>query len=95
MFSQQEANVLLVLSVQYPKYCGWLRYFAAARPKCLICGEPEPKKPKREDNFSSCPNPECHFVYCFECWKDIRQTCLACTAPDESEGDEEDCYSKA
>lgn len=79
-----------MLKVRFATYCSWLRCFAAARRKCLICGEREPKKPRRTENFVSCPNPECHFVYCFECWKGVKQICFACTSPDQGDDDDHD-----
>lgn len=90
MFSQLDANICLVLRIRYAAYFSWLRWFGAARRKCLICEEPEPRKPRKEENFVSCPNPKCHFVYCFECWNDLKHICFACNTPPQSDDDDDD-----
>ncbi|XP_069686085.1 protein sneaky [Periplaneta americana] len=87
-----KANILLVLRVRYPTYCRWVRFLAAARRKCLICEEPEPWKSRKTDDFVSCPNTKCHFVYCSECWKDIERTCYACSSPAHSETEDDEDY---
>jgi hypothetical protein len=92
MFSQLEASIFPALVVRFATCCSWLRCFAAARHKCLICGEREPKKPKETENFVYCSNPKCNFVYCFECWKGVKQICFACASPDQSEDDHDDGY---
>jgi hypothetical protein len=85
-----DANILLVMSLRYPNCCSWLKFFPAARRKCLICGEPEPRKPTGKDDYVSCPNPKCYFVYCFQCWKDVKKICYACAPPDDDDNDDDD-----
>jgi hypothetical protein len=87
-----DANILLVMALRYPNCCSWLKFIPAARRKCLICGEPEPRKPRGEEDYVSCPNPQCYFIYCFQCWKDVEKICYACTPPaaaDDDDGDDD------
>ncbi|KAI4492143.1 hypothetical protein M0802_010040 [Mischocyttarus mexicanus] len=72
---EQEISLSMALRKQWPKLFGWLRLFASARDKCLICGEVEPRKGLK---FRHCTTPGCPFIYCEECWKDIGQICYAC-----------------
>ncbi|PSN40459.1 hypothetical protein C0J52_24392 [Blattella germanica] len=84
---EMQANILVVMQVKYAHMCSWVRCFPAARRKCLICEEREPKKWK--GTFVECPNPICHFIYCAQCWTDIKEICYACN-PDESGSDEDE-----
>lgn len=94
---QDDLNFCAVLRLRYPKSCSLLRFFKTARRKCLICGEPEPrKKSKIPGDFEDCKTPTCHFVHCVECWNDVGRICLACSFDDGTEdssglsGSEED-----
>ncbi|KAJ9586230.1 hypothetical protein L9F63_020139, partial [Diploptera punctata] len=81
---EMDANILVVMQVKYPRMCSWLKVFASARRKCLICKELEPKK---GGQFLECPNPDCYFVYCAECWRDVKHICYACSSADSDETD--------
>lgn len=50
------------------------RFFKTHTKKCFLCGRPG----ELEDfeYFVECPN--CHTVYCKECFADMGQKCLAC-----------------
>jgi len=55
-----------------------------------VCEEPEPRK---SNDFTECPNEGCHFLYCQECWKDMGEKCLVCSAesdPDDVTEDDDD-----
>ncbi|CAG9862437.1 unnamed protein product [Phyllotreta striolata] len=71
-----------ILRMNHPKACDWLRVFAFARRKCLICEEPEPRKESASD-FVECPGEFCHFIYCDECWTDMGSVCLVCQTETE------------
>lgn len=83
---QEGLNVCSVLRIRYPNACGWLRLFAMARRKCVICGEPEPRKRSGiPGDFEKCKTPTCYFVHCMECWNDVGQQCMACAESDEED----------
>lgn len=82
---QDDLNVCAVLNIRYPKGCGWLRLFPMVRRKCLICGDPEPRKRSGiPGDFEKCKTPDCYFVHCLECWNDMGRECMAC-APSSSD----------
>ena len=87
---QLDANIFVVMQVRYPRICSWIKFLVAARRKCLICEEPEPKRQKQKSDFVTCPNPDCHFVYCSECWRDVKHVCYACSSVDEDTDDDGD-----
>ncbi|XP_012271973.1 E3 ubiquitin-protein ligase DCST1 [Orussus abietinus] len=66
----------------------WIDLLAPPRPKCLVCGESEPRAGPAGPKFRVCPTPGCPFVSCPECWTDVGQVCLACADPldTDSEG---------
>ncbi|CAH0724267.1 unnamed protein product, partial [Brenthis ino] len=74
---------LLSLRMRYPQM-DWLGTLSAARMKCLICEETEPRHIKHKQRFTSveiwhsCISTRCPFVYCNECWQEIGNQCLAC-----------------
>lgn len=77
-------NVFAVLRVRFPRACSCLGLFAVGRRKCLICGEPEPRKKSGiPGDFEKCKTPECYFVHCLECWNDMGRECLACAESDD------------
>lgn len=76
---QEDLNICAVLRIRFPKACRCLKFFAMARRKCIICGEPEPRRKRRATgSFEKCREPTCHFVYCAECWYDVGRQCFAC-----------------
>ncbi|XP_063976934.1 protein sneaky isoform X2 [Diachasmimorpha longicaudata] len=81
---EKDMDPWIALRLRSPTWFGWLRFFAFARLKCLICGEPEGRK----ETFRRCETPGCEFIHCWECWRDVGEICLACM-PGESddEGD--------
>ncbi|KAK5645220.1 hypothetical protein RI129_006520 [Pyrocoelia pectoralis] len=88
---QEELNVFAVLRIRFPKACRCLRIFAAARRKCIICGEPEPrKKSNLPGDFEKCKTPTCYFVHCAECWYDMGKHCFACVESGSEESDFQD-----
>jgi hypothetical protein len=54
------------LGRQFPGLCGCLAKTKAGRDKCLICEE------KLKTDIEECYNEECKFVYCEECWQDVK-----------------------
>lgn len=74
----------IALTIDLPQYCRWLKIFACARKRCLICSEPEPRK---NSNFHICTTPGCFYIHCQECWKDIGYICFACTDFTNNESD--------
>ncbi|GLV37969.1 sneaky [Carabus blaptoides fortunei] len=91
---EENLNLFVVLRVRCPRACEWLRIFAMSRRKCIICTEPEPCFKKNiSGNFSKCPNPTCHVVYCLECWHDLGETCYACAVASPNASDFEDSDS--
>jgi hypothetical protein len=85
-----DANILLVMALRYPKHCSWLKFFPAARLKCLICGEREPWKPRGEEGYVFCETPKSYHTYCSQCWKDVDKICHACIPPDDDDDDDHD-----
>lgn len=81
-------NVFAVLRVRFPRACACLGLFPMARRKCLICGEPEPRKKSGiPGDFEKCKTPECYFVHCLECWNDMGRECLACADSSDDDSD--------
>ncbi|OWR52228.1 hypothetical protein KGM_210470 [Danaus plexippus plexippus] len=68
---------LLSLRIRYPNLLGWLVVFPAARMKCLICEETQPRSCEVKSQWQKCNNPLCPFVLCGECTADAGG-CLAC-----------------
>ncbi|CAG9564188.1 unnamed protein product [Danaus chrysippus] len=68
---------LLSLRIRYPNLLGWLVVFPAARMKCLICEETQPRRSEVKSQWQKCNNPLCPFVLCGECTADAGG-CLAC-----------------
>lgn len=84
---QENLNVFSALRIWFPKSCDCLRFFAMSRRKCIICGEPELRKPSKvEGDFEKCKTPNCFVVHCAECWFDMGKKCFACT--EDSSGNE-------
>ncbi|XP_072050299.1 E3 ubiquitin-protein ligase DCST1-like [Amphiura filiformis] len=51
----------------WTKCCGLCR-----KRTCLICEDPETK------TFHHCQTEGCQFIYCKECWGDVKESCYAC-----------------
>nr|CAD7393592.1 unnamed protein product [Timema cristinae] len=82
-----ESNIFMALRLKYPRMFSWLRVFALSRRKCVICGDPEPRKEGQQPE--TCPNTECYFFHCTECWRDVGGLCLACSDLTDEEVDED------
>ncbi|CAG2061951.1 unnamed protein product [Timema podura] len=82
-----ESNIFMALRLKYPRVFSWLRVFALSRRKCVICGDPEPRKEGQQPE--TCPNTECYFFHCTECWRDVGGLCLACSDLTDEEADED------
>ncbi|XP_063540764.1 protein sneaky-like [Cydia strobilella] len=78
------------LLLRFPNILGWLRLLPAARMACLICGEIEPRNAK--SGWKACDIPKCPFLYCGECWLEVRGRCLACD-PNLAELSDQDSLS--
>ncbi|XP_063366988.1 protein sneaky [Cydia amplana] len=78
------------LLLRFPNILGWLRLLPAARMACLICGEIEPRNAK--SGWKACDMPKCPFLYCGECWLEVRGRCLACD-PNLAELSDQDSLS--
>ncbi|XP_063386130.1 protein sneaky-like [Cydia fagiglandana] len=78
------------LLLRFPNILGWLRLLPAARMACLICGEIEPRN--AESGWKACDMPNCPFLYCGECWLEVRGRCLACD-PNLAELSDQDSLS--
>ena len=63
---QKNSGLLYSLQKTFPRICQCLSMLSASKRKCLICQEKEQK------NFIACDTPGCDFVYCPECWLDIK-----------------------
>ncbi|XP_060569051.1 E3 ubiquitin-protein ligase DCST1-like [Ruditapes philippinarum] len=68
----ERSGLMYSLGRQFPGLCGCLAKTKAGRDKCLICEE------KLKTDIEECYNEECKFVYCEECWQDVKETCYAC-----------------
>ncbi|XP_053401543.1 E3 ubiquitin-protein ligase DCST1-like isoform X2 [Mercenaria mercenaria] len=71
-YRKARSGLMYSLGRQCPGLCGCLTRTSAGRDKCLICEE------KLKKDFKKCDNEDCKFVYCRECWRDIKKTCYAC-----------------
>ena len=63
---QKASGLLYSLMKQFPRVCKCLSLFSATKRRCLICEEKEQK------DFISCDTEGCDFVYCPECWFDVK-----------------------
>lgn len=84
---EYEVDFWMALRLKWPKRFGWLKFFACARDRCLICGDPEPRK---GPVYRQCTTPGCPFVHCAECWRDVGRICYACTDFSDTETEEYD-----
>ncbi|XP_068987148.1 protein sneaky [Bombus flavifrons] len=84
---ENEVNFWLAVRLKWPDRFGWLKYFACARERCLICGDPEPRKGPK---YRACTTPGCPFLHCAECWRDVGKICYACTEFSDTETEEYD-----
>ncbi|XP_043254934.1 protein sneaky-like [Colletes gigas] len=84
---EHQVDFWMSLRLKWPRRFGWLKFFACAREKCLICGEVEPRK---GPNHRRCNTPGCPFVHCSECWRDVGKICYACADLPETDSEEYD-----
>ncbi|XP_066589961.1 protein sneaky [Prorops nasuta] len=77
-----ELDPWVALRERFPGVCGWLKFFACARRRCVVCEEVEPRVAPQ---FRECPT--CPFVHCNECWRDIGKICYVCTETQEPESE--------
>ncbi|KZC06683.1 PREDICTED: DC-STAMP domain-containing protein 1-like [Dufourea novaeangliae] len=84
---EYEVDFWMTMRQKWPTQLGWLRFFACARERCLICGEVEPRKGPK---YRQCTTPGCPFVHCAECWKDVGKICYACAEWSETDSEEYD-----
>ncbi|XP_046493019.1 protein sneaky [Neodiprion pinetum] len=88
---ERDLDPWVALRLRSPRFCGWLGYFACARPKCLICGEAEPRKGPA---FRRCTTPGCPFLHCAECWRDVGKICYACADFPDTDTDDYDTQAE-
>lgn len=84
---EHDVDFWKTLREKHPDLFGWLRFFACARDRCLICGEVESR---RGPKFRKCTTPGCPFVHCPECWRDVGRVCYACSDAPETDTEEYD-----
>lgn len=88
---EENLNICAVLRVRYPDRCSCLNFFAMARRRCVICGDPEPRKKSNiPGDFEDCKTPTCYFVHCAECWNDVGKQCFVCAEGATSDGSDEE-----
>ncbi|XP_072174328.1 E3 ubiquitin-protein ligase DCST1-like [Diadema setosum] len=78
----KEIGILAELRHSFPRMCGWLYRLGMGKKRCLICGEVEKRGAKH------CRNRRCKFMYCAECWKDVKGKCYACSSLSDVSSDE-------
>ncbi|XP_064644658.1 protein sneaky-like [Lineus longissimus] len=61
-----QTGLLMSWRHTFPRLCGCLRVLGLGKKQCLICKEPENK------DFYFCETKGCNFVYCKECWEDLK-----------------------
>ncbi|XP_031831854.1 protein sneaky isoform X2 [Nomia melanderi] len=84
---EYEVDFWMTMRQKWPALFDWLKFFACARERCLICGEVEPRKGPR---YRQCTTSGCPFVHCAECWRDMDKICYACAVWPETDSDEND-----
>ncbi|XP_065320592.1 protein sneaky-like [Gordionus sp. m RMFG-2023] len=78
---QQKSGMLVALRNQFPRCLFWLKYLKSGKRSCLLCDDLE--RGTKED-FVKCPSRKgCPFVYCSECWKDLKETCYGCISQEK------------
>ncbi|XP_038058618.1 E3 ubiquitin-protein ligase DCST1-like [Patiria miniata] len=78
-------GTMRTLRTHCPLLCCCLAYLNLGRRQCLICEDYE------KAGFQKCPTKGCDFVYCGDCWKDVKRKCYACRVYDS--GSEEEFFS--
>lgn len=84
---EHDVDFWMALRTQWPRFFGWLKLFACARERCLICGETEPRKGAE---YRRCTTPGCPFLHCSDCWRDVGKICYACNESAETDTEEYD-----
>ncbi|XP_071825449.1 E3 ubiquitin-protein ligase DCST1-like isoform X2 [Apostichopus japonicus] len=75
-----------ILRSKFPRLCGWMSIVGMGKKTCLVCSEKESKRSYH------CVTKGCYFMYCRECWEDIK-VCFACSQDKRDEsgsGDDSD-----
>ncbi|XP_013381102.2 E3 ubiquitin-protein ligase DCST1 [Lingula anatina] len=75
-------DLSVALINQFPRLCSCLKVMGMGKKRCLICEEPQNKE------FHICATPGCNFVYCKQCWKDVKHICYACASEEDFSSDE-------
>ena len=65
-FNQERSGLAYSLGRQFPGLCGCLATTKAGRDQCLICEE------RLKTDIQHCDNDDCKFVYCEQCWQDVK-----------------------
>ncbi|XP_076289582.1 protein sneaky [Lasioglossum baleicum] len=84
---EYEVDFWMTLRLRWPRQFNWLKMFACARDRCLICDEVEPRK---GPEHRKCTTPGCPFVHCAECWRDVGKICYACAEWPDTDSEEYD-----
>ncbi|XP_078579647.1 E3 ubiquitin-protein ligase DCST1-like isoform X2 [Branchiostoma floridae x Branchiostoma japonicum] len=65
-----ETALPTILRYRFPCLFGWLKWFGLGKKQCLICDD-------NENKFTHhCTG--CMYVYCRQCWRDMKKTCYNC-----------------
>ncbi|KAI8500799.1 DC-STAMP domain-containing protein 1 [Branchiostoma belcheri] len=65
-----ETALPTILRYKFPHVFFWLKWLGLGKKQCLICDE-------KENKFTHhCP--ACRYVYCRQCWRDMKKTCYNC-----------------
>ncbi|CAH1251299.1 DCST1 [Branchiostoma lanceolatum] len=72
-----ETALPTILRYKFPLLFGWLKWFGLGKKQCLICDDKENKLTHH------CPG--CRYVYCRQCWRDLKKACYYCNPADTSE----------
>ncbi|XP_022088476.1 DC-STAMP domain-containing protein 1-like [Acanthaster planci] len=78
-------GTLRTLRTRCPRLCCWLALCKLGRRKCLVCEDYEGA------GFQECPTEGCDFIYCKDCWKDVKMKCYACKV--YASGSDDDFFS--
>eukprot|EP00058_Branchiostoma_floridae_P005779 XP_002591267.1 hypothetical protein BRAFLDRAFT_76704 [Branchiostoma floridae] len=69
-YRRVETALPTILRYRFPCLFGWLKWFGLGKKQCLICDD-------NENKFTHhCTG--CMYVYCRQCWRDMKKTCYNC-----------------
>ncbi|XP_078666765.1 E3 ubiquitin-protein ligase DCST1-like isoform X2 [Branchiostoma floridae x Branchiostoma belcheri] len=69
-YRRVETALPTILRYKFPHVFFWLKWLGLGKKQCLICDE-------KENKFTHhCPG--CRYVYCRQCWRDMKKTCYNC-----------------